>query len=84
MSRGSPPPPQEDGAARRERSRRERALQEVYQEFDLDGNGHVGEDEMLILGQTRRKLGQKTGERDSTRVSFSSIPLLEPYVCGVR
>jgi tellurite resistance protein len=33
----------------------------VYQEFDLDGGGDVGDDELLVLGQTRRKLGQKEG-----------------------
>ena len=41
---------------------REEALRKVYREFDLDRNGDVGEDEMLLLGQTRRVLGQKAGE----------------------
>lgn len=41
---------------------RAKALRKVYQEFDLDGGGDVGEDEMLALGQARRKLGQKSGE----------------------
>ena len=36
-------------------------LRRVYREFDLDGGGDVGEDELLQLGQTRRKLGQKEG-----------------------
>jgi len=45
-----------------EGKRREAALQGVYREFDIDGDGHVGLEEMLILGQTRRKLGQKQGE----------------------
>ena len=31
-------------------------------EFDLTGSGDVGADELLLLGQTRRKLGQKDGE----------------------
>jgi len=37
-------------------------LQKVYREFDLDGGGDVGAEEMLELGQARRKLGQKSGE----------------------
>eukprot|EP00658_Telonema_sp_P-2_P053533 TRINITY_DN4209_c0_g2_i2.p1 TRINITY_DN4209_c0_g2~~TRINITY_DN4209_c0_g2_i2.p1 ORF type:complete len:528 (-),score=129.65 TRINITY_DN4209_c0_g2_i2:53-1636(-) len=44
-----------------EQARREAALRKVYQEFDLDGGGDVGDDELLVLGQTRRKLGQKSG-----------------------
>ena len=44
-----------------EDKRREEALAEVYREFDLDGSGEVGFAELLLLGQTRRKLGQKTG-----------------------
>ena len=39
------------------------ALRKVYREFDLDGGGGVGEDELLMLGQARRKMGQKGGER---------------------
>lgn len=46
----------------RESNKREAALQGVYREFDIDGGGNVGFEEMLILGQTRRKLGQKQGE----------------------
>ena len=38
------------------------SLQKVYTEFDLDGGGDVGSDEMLALGQARRALGQKSGE----------------------
>ena len=34
----------------------------MYAEFDLDGGGDVGEDEMMALGQARRKLGQRSGE----------------------
>ena len=37
-------------------------LRNVYREFDLDGSGDVGFDEMLALGQVRRKLGHKSGE----------------------
>ena len=37
-------------------------LRVVYREFDLDGSGRVGAEEMLALGQARRKLGQKKGE----------------------
>jgi len=43
------------------KSYRENNLRKVYQEFDLDGGGDVGDDELLLLGQTRRKLGQKSG-----------------------
>ena len=44
-------------------TRRQRAdkLTRVYREFDIDGNGSVGEDELLQLGRARRKLGQKQG-----------------------
>lgn len=41
---------------------RQAQLRKVYQEFDLDANGDVGEKELLLLGQARRKLGQKQGE----------------------
>ena len=37
-------------------------LQKVYKEFDLGGDGSVGAEEMLALGQARRRLGQKQGE----------------------
>ena len=36
-------------------------LENVYDEFDLDGGGDVGADEMLALGKARRALGQKSG-----------------------
>ena len=42
--------------------RRAALLQKVYNEFDLDGGGDVGEEELLELGQARRRLGQKSGE----------------------
>ena len=42
--------------------RRKMALTMVYHQFDLDGNGSVGEEELLELGQARRRLGQKQGE----------------------
>lgn len=41
---------------------RKRRLAEIYKEFDLDGNGEVGADELLALGKTRRFLGHKGGE----------------------
>lgn len=37
-------------------------LSNVYHEFDLDRSGEVGEDELLKLGQARRRLGQQVGE----------------------
>ena len=37
-------------------------LRKVYQIFGVQGNGSVGAAELLVLGQTRRKLGQKPGE----------------------
>ena len=42
--------------------RRAAALHAVYKEFDLDRGGDVGRDEMLALGQARRKLGHKGGQ----------------------
>ena len=45
-----------------EAMRRRMALAMVYHQFDLDGNGSVGEEELLELGQARRRLGQKHGE----------------------
>ena len=45
-----------------ERDSRLQALQEVYRQFDLDGSGQVGKDEIFMLGQCRRKLGQREGE----------------------
>eukprot|EP00658_Telonema_sp_P-2_P015174 TRINITY_DN15824_c0_g2_i1.p1 TRINITY_DN15824_c0_g2~~TRINITY_DN15824_c0_g2_i1.p1 ORF type:complete len:320 (-),score=81.66 TRINITY_DN15824_c0_g2_i1:186-1145(-) len=44
-----------------ESNRRGDKLREIYHEFDLDSAGDVGFDELLLLGQTRRKLGQKQG-----------------------
>ena len=40
----------------REAERREAALRQVYREFDLDGDGTVGAEEMLILGELHRFL----------------------------
>jgi len=45
-----------------QKEKRMAALKEVYNAFDLDGEGDVGADEMLALGQARRRLGQKDGE----------------------
>ena len=48
-----------------ERNRKEQraaALSDVYHAFDLDKDGTVGEDEMMMLGESRRKLGQRGGE----------------------
>ena len=45
-----------------EAMRRRMALAMVYHQFDLEGNGSVGEEELLELGQARRRLGQKHGE----------------------
>ena len=47
---------------RLEGMRRAALLQKVYNEFDLDGGGDVGEEELLELGRARRRLGQKSGE----------------------
>ena len=44
------------------KERRVAMLENVYDEFDLDGGGDVGADEMLALGKARRALGQKSGE----------------------
>jgi len=41
---------------------REKKLREVFQAFDIDGDGAIGAEELLVLGQQRRKLGQKSGE----------------------
>ena len=38
------------------------ALENCYREFDLDGSGAVGAEELLALGKARRKLGQVSGE----------------------
>ena len=45
-----------------EAMRRVVALKMIYHLFDLDGGGDVGEEELLELGQARRRLGQKQGE----------------------
>jgi len=42
-------------------SKRSAALRKVYREFDINRDGSVGEDELMALGQARRKLGQKSG-----------------------
>ena len=44
-----------------QRTGRVQKLRQVYCEFDLDGGGDVGSEELLALGQARRKLGQKAG-----------------------
>lgn len=49
-----------------ENMRRTGFLAKVYREFDLDGGGDVGEDELLKLGRTRRRLGHKQGEWTAT------------------
>lgn len=59
-SREGSPPGVPDEPAANQRYRR-KALQRVYQEFDLDGGGDVGGEEMMALGQARRALGQKEG-----------------------
>ena len=41
---------------------RKPALQAVYREFDIYGDGSVGGPELLLLGRMRRQLGQKGGE----------------------
>ena len=46
----------------RDEGERQLELSKVYREFDLAGDGSVGAEELLVLGQTRRKLGQKAGE----------------------
>merc|ERR1712216_487741 len=51
-----------DRAQKEKNDRRASALRGVYREFDLDGGGDVGGEEMLALGKARRKLGQKKGE----------------------
>merc|ERR1711934_910182 len=51
-----------DRAQKEKNDRRAVALRKVYREFDLDGGGDVGGEEMLALGKARRKLGQKKGE----------------------
>merc|ERR1711865_882984 len=46
----------------RDEAARQLELSKVYREFDIAGDGSVGAEELLLLGQTRRKLGQKAGE----------------------
>ena len=50
------------GESREQRELRMSALDEVYHKFDLDGDGELTSDELLVLGQARRKLGQKSGQ----------------------
>ena len=35
---------------------------EVFAAFDLNDSGEISDEELLALGHTRRKLGQKSGE----------------------
>ena len=42
-------------------------LRRVYYAFDLDASGDVGRDELMALGQARRKLGDKVGEWTSAK-----------------
>jgi Ca2+-binding EF-hand superfamily protein len=44
------------------RNTRADKLREVFNAFDIDRGGTIGEDELLQLGQARRKTGQATGE----------------------
>ena len=44
------------------KSARLKKLQQVFNEFDLDGTGEIESTELLQLGQARRALGQKGGE----------------------
>ena len=41
---------------------RKHKLKEIFQAFDLDGNGSVGSQELLKLGKARRTMKQKGGE----------------------
>ena len=49
-------------------------LREVYRQFDLDGGGDVGFDEMLALGQVRRDVGkyERRSEIDITEIAACS------------
>ena len=62
----------EDEAERKrkegEAAKRMKRLQDVYREFDLDGGGEVGFEEMFELGKARRKLGQKSGKQKRAHV----------------
>ena len=51
-----------DAKLQMEGMRRASLLRAVYHEFDLDGGGDVGEEELMEVGQARRRLGQKSGE----------------------
>ena len=68
-----------------EAMRRAALLTKVYREFDLDGGGDVGEDELLELGQARRRLGQKEGEWtvENNRALMAAIGTDEEGVGGV-
>jgi len=61
----------------RKRSSLDRRLElsKIYSEFDLDGNGDVGEAEMFALGTARRKLGQKssTWSKDQTHTMMLNM-----------
>ena len=41
---------------------RQSALQAIYREFDIDGDGQVGGAELLLLGRMQRRPGHKDGE----------------------
>ena len=53
-----------DGKKRSQRPHRDRkgSLRTVFLAFDLDGGSDIGFEELLVLGQARRKLGQKSGD----------------------
>eukprot|EP00658_Telonema_sp_P-2_P076661 TRINITY_DN6751_c0_g1_i4.p1 TRINITY_DN6751_c0_g1~~TRINITY_DN6751_c0_g1_i4.p1 ORF type:complete len:237 (+),score=96.07 TRINITY_DN6751_c0_g1_i4:131-841(+) len=37
-------------------------IRDRFKAFDINGDGTIGADELLVLGRQRRKLGQKSGE----------------------
>ena len=41
---------------------RKNMLREVFRAFDIDNNGFITDNELLMLGKARRELGQKQGE----------------------
>jgi len=55
------PVPQEMSAGEAELRYREGRLRAVFKEFDLDGGGTIGKEELMELGKARRRLGQKQG-----------------------